>query len=463
MSTSPPSSENSQQQANIPEIVALNKRRIRAIGACARVHIAHAHEIKKNRLNDLLETIRKAVADQPASVEKRAVLIDRRIVMDLNDQIESNHDAILAQSLMISAFSTFDAFLGLILRALYRENPALLHQIEDTDDKSAKAVKLFDFLACKSIDEAIVRLIDRDISNMLRESYDTIFSRLATRHGISTLKKFSNWGRFIEMSQRRNLLTHCDGIVNQHYIDNCIRAEAELDKGAVIGARLGVSLEYLHSVLATLLEISIKIAYILWRKSIPERIELAEIYLNRELYDLLLHEEWGLAEIIGEFAINLPGQKNDLQNSMIRINYAQALKWAGNQAKATAVLSGKEWSAAIRDLRLGVAVLREEFDSAAEMMEKIGKAGELLNIEGYRTWPLFREFRRTPQFRSMFERIYGESPEASEPPKVLLGLVPGENPAVDKDGDGEKMPETAPAKKGKRRKIMQSDDPVVKK
>jgi hypothetical protein len=40
-------------------------------------------------------------------------------------------------------------------------------------------------------------------------------------------------------------------------------------------------------------------------------------------------------------------------------------------------------------------------------MKKIGPEGELTKIDGYLNWPIFREFRSTPQFSSAFLSIFG--------------------------------------------------------
>jgi hypothetical protein len=42
-------------------------------------------------------------------------------------------------------------------------------------------------------------------------------------------------------------------------------------------------------------------------------------------------------------------------------------------------------------------------------MERIGRGGELLRQDGYHDWPLFREFRGSPQFLATYQKIYGQS------------------------------------------------------
>ena len=83
------------------------------------------------------------------------------------------------------------------------------------------------------------------------------------------------------------------------------------------------------------------------------------------------------------------------------VNLAQAYKWSGNPAKASAIIAAEDWTAASNKFKLATAVLREDFASATELMKKIGMEGEI-HKAGYRDWPLFKEFRKSEVFRRRF-------------------------------------------------------------
>ncbi len=90
-------------------------------------------------------------------------------------------------------------------------NPTFVRKIE-------KQVGINDLLEASSVESAREFLVEKDIESLLRESYPTQFELLAKRFNVESLTKFPNWGKFVEASQRRNLITHREGKVNTQYL-----------------------------------------------------------------------------------------------------------------------------------------------------------------------------------------------------------------------------------------------------
>jgi hypothetical protein len=61
------------------------------------------------------------------------------------------------------------------------------------------------------------------------------------------------------------------------------------------------------------------------------------------------------------------------------------------------------------DFKIAKAVLLDDYEEAARLMEIIGKEGELITENSYLTWPLFRNFRSSDEFLKAYEKIYGYS------------------------------------------------------
>lgn len=40
-------------------------------------------------------------------------------------------------------------------------------------------------------------------------------------------------------------------------------------------------------------------------------------------------------------------------------------------------------------------------------MLEIGQKGEIVDCQGYIEWPIFRDFRKTKQFRDAFKEVFG--------------------------------------------------------
>jgi hypothetical protein len=90
------------------------------------------------------------------------------------------------------------------------------------------------------------------------------------------------------------------------------------------------------------------------------------------------------------------------------VNAAIGLKFSGRDSDAERLLSSVDWSASYRDFKLAIAVLRECYGDAVEIMKSIGKTGEIINQPDYHTWPLFARFREQPEFYDAYFQIYEE-------------------------------------------------------
>jgi len=81
--------------------------------------------------------------------------------------------------------------------------------------------------------------------------------------------------------------------------------------------------------------------------------------------------------------------------------------------RAREILNAVDWTASSSDFRLAYAVLMENYDEAARLMQQIGRKGEFVNKFSYYVWPLFNEFRETEQFSTAYEKVY-EHPYAEK-------------------------------------------------
>ena len=93
-------------------------------------------------------------------------------------------------------------------------------------------------------------------------------------------------------------------------------------------------------------------------------------------------------------------------NLHFELNLAQAYKWSGNIEKCNETLTLRDYSELGDKYVLGHAILLDKFQNAADIMKKIGKNGEIGEIE-YGNWPIFREFRKTKIFQDTFREIFG--------------------------------------------------------
>ncbi len=306
----------------------------------------------------------------------------------------------LESSLFMGLFSLFDAFIGELLTAIYIKKPELF-------EKMNRSVSLADILQHTSFEELKASILQLEIENFRRKSYVEQFNELENTFGLK-LKAFDNWSAFVECSQRRNLITHCDGIVSQQYIQVCKNEGYNFAESINVGDKLGLGNEYFVQSCELVMEVALKLGQTLWRKIFPSEIEEADKHLNALIYKHLRPETWCRAQTFGEFAVNQKNISNDLYQKIFTINYAISLKFGNKENEAVKLLKAVDWSATINDFKLAESVILGKYDDAANTMKKIGNKGEIIQESYYYIFPLFQDFRQSSQFLGAYKEIYGK-------------------------------------------------------
>jgi len=308
--------------------------------------------------------------------------------------------SILPRTFVAALVSQYDCFLSKLLRHFFEERPEL---IASTDRQlSYSQLKSFE-----SIDAATAFVVEKEIESLLRKSHSEQFKWLESRFGVTLTKHLTIWPTFIELTERRNLFAHCGGVVSSQYLDVCRQHGVDLTDGPALGDQLEVSQDYFEQSFRTILEVGVKLAHVLWRKLCPLDVAAADEGLGGTGYDLIVQEQYDLAvALLGFGETELKTHPSEEEFRRIVVNLAQAHKWAGRNEDCLAALARHDWSAVNRVFKLVVAVLRDEYDEAGNLMRQLGKDGDMME-SSYAHWPLFREFRETEQFLSAYEDVFG--------------------------------------------------------
>lgn len=307
----------------------------------------------------------------------------------------------LEKALFLNIFSDFDTFTGDLLLNIYKKKSELISSIN-------KSVPLSDILSCDDFDELKNKVIADELETFRRKSYVDQFEDLEKRFGVP-LKEFDRWPDFVEATQRRNLFMHCNGVVSEQYLVICKAHKVKGIEKISAGEPLEFESGFIFKVLDLMAEVSVKLGHVLWRKILPDEGEAADDHLAEVMYNYLLDEEWHRVTHLADFALRLVKPKTEVAKRINIINAAIAYKFSGKDELALETLGSMDWSATSSDFKLAVAVLRSEFEDAAETMRRIGKEGEILRESSYHEWPLFREFRDSEYFLKAYEEIYGYS------------------------------------------------------
>lgn len=306
---------------------------------------------------------------------------------------------LLATGHFLTLFATFDAFTGDLLTAVYEKKPSLFSSLD-------RSMTISEMLTYGNVDDIKKIILESEIDTFRRKSYIEQFQTLENRFGLN-LRKFKNWPTFVECGQRRNLFTHCDGKVSDQYIAICKEQGLPIPEDSIVGSKLELSPGYLLDSCTLMIEVILKLGQTIWRKLFPEELKEADKQLISIQYDFLSQSYWGSAIMAGDYGVCLPKHADTINNIIIKVNYIIALRKCEKVEKVKELLDSHDWSALCNDFRLAEKVLREDYNSSRELMEKIGKEGDFVDEHAYHVWPLFRDFRQTDQFMKGYKKVYG--------------------------------------------------------
>lgn len=328
-----------------------------------------------------------------------------------NSEISSLASKIIPESLFVSLISQFDAYLNRLLKILFELRPEYINNSE----RNLTFSELVEF---GSIEKAREYVIEKEIESVLRRNHSEHFEYLENKLGIPLRKNLAIWPEFIEITERRNLFVHSDGIVSNQYIKVCERNQVDL-KGIKLNDRLKISGAYFNKTYRCLFELSVKLTHTIWRKLLKDQIGMADRELNNICYELINSQQYDLADVILEFATSQKVFFNDAAKNVFVINKALSKFLQSKNEDALEVINQYDWSASSDDFKLAHLVINQKYEECYSLMRKIGKDGEV-DKTNYRTWPLFHKMRTKRKFKKTFKEIFEEDYKVIEIPKRPL-------------------------------------------
>jgi len=319
---------------------------------------------------------------------------------DLQRIEKSDGEGVLLRGLFLGIYSLFDVYMSDLLSAIYKKKPDVL-------DGLNRQFVVSDVMKFESFEEFREHILSVEIDAFIRDSYIDQFKSLEKRFGIQR-KEYKRWSEFVECSQRRNITTHCDGIITKQYVETCISEGCKGISIDQVGNPLHIDFDYLMNSIELMMSLTMELGQVLWRKMFPEEVKEANDMLHKLVFNALEDEDWRRAACFGEFSIQKRNKAPETQYLLNLINYAIALSFSDKQKTAEEVLSLIDWSARSPDFRLAACVIKKEYVEAGELMKRIGKESDYFSQSGYHTFPLFRYFVETDEFLKAYEEVYKE-------------------------------------------------------
>jgi hypothetical protein len=300
---------------------------------------------------------------------------------------------------IVSIVSRFDEFLGSFLEIALEQNPEWLKFSE-------KTITYKELIDLKSVDTAIKGVISKEVEQLLRASHEEQIRYVDDKLKLGIHQHFSKLACFLEVAERRNLFVHTGGLVSTQYLNKC-KGFGISDKETVEGQELDVTESYFEEAFYAYFEIGLRIGQAAFRRLFLAESGIADTALNKLAIKFLNHDDNSLVIIITNYDLNIPNKlrSDDSEDEYFaRINRAIAQKRLGLDFEKD--LEGHPWKAFHPKYSLCLHVLRDEFLEAANMMNS-HEVIRAIDIVGFRTWPIFREFRSSIEFQAAYRQNFG--------------------------------------------------------
>lgn len=319
-----------------------------------------------------------------------------RDAMSLMAKRAPGQGLLLRRGALTTLVSFFDVLVSDLIQFFYRTNPSCL-----PSDHTLTLAKL---RSLGSIEDAEQHLTFKESDRVVREGLTYQLEYISGRLNVNLAPLDAERESLVEVRQRRNLLTHNNGIVNQQYLTGV--APELLDKyEAEEGKSLVVTKKYLTAAIDTLYVAGQTLVQLCWRKWDKGSTEDADTFIvTAILYELLREERFRLVIRMAE---RLKGARyaTDRSKWMATVNHAIALRELERPNEMESVLSSIDWSTSPLEFRLSLCALRDEEEEFYQLLPRAVVAGEIERWE-LEDWPVFAHQRGTPRFAEAIEEHF---------------------------------------------------------
>lgn len=365
-------------------------------------------EDRQTRVNDILKSADKEdklahIVSQKESARESITFefsVSQFTELTANLKKLRRADTLFRHHAIVGIVSRYDEFLAGILFLVLEAHPEWLRSSE-------KTITYKELIELKSVALAMTGVIRKEIDTLMRGSHAEQIEFLDEKLKLGINEHFKRLPEFLELAERRNLFVHTGGQISQQYLENCRRYGAQVAQNLQLHDRLRVDEAYFQNAFEIAFELGLRVSQSAYRRLFPENLEAADKSLNHLAVRFLSSADWGLAENIADFNINIPEKlraRGEYRYFAI-INRAVAQKFSGK--KFDNGLAGIDWDAFHPKYKLAIQVLNDDFDSAEKSMQS-DAVKEAIDKIGFRSWPLFRTFRDSPQFVRGYKALFNE-------------------------------------------------------
>lgn len=294
------------------------------------------------------------------------------------DEIK-RHKELLYKSSFISLVVTFELLI----------NGILYHRAYNFPDSMGIDKKTIQFSEIKkigNIEEVMNYLIEDDITDIMRKSFKEWIEYIKKNFKISVDEEYKELERnLIEIFQRRNLIVHAGGIVNNIYMRN---VETEFRDTFRVGEKIEITKEYLKESIEKMELYGVNLIYKYWynfKKTDKDRDE----FLGELAYEELKRNNYISSRNL--YSLIIPNTKIQSELYMYKFNYWQTYKWLGDLDKIVKDIRDFDLSAATLDYQFCKEILLDDFEAGFEKFKELIESNQY-SFSDLLDWPILKEF-----------------------------------------------------------------------
>lgn len=301
-----------------------------------------------------------------------------------SEKLYQVYDALvtLGDKAIVEAIRIFENFFSKILYGLILQNPDLY-----LNDRTIT----YGMLIKTDIEELKTQLIKQRVQELMYDvnaSIDLINERL--KLGINNYQQI--YDNFIELSLRRNVIVHNDGVINKLYfakLPKSIKSKYEDGDRIILG----------KDEVSTIIEEISKFIYLIFFLIGENEDDYKN--LDSVAFDFLKKGRWELAEFSYALLMKVKGLSN--QNNLFnRINYLNAKKHIVGLEKVYDEICSLDISGMTHLYSIAKNLLLENNEAVTSELETCYP--EEYNSLTILTWPIFIEYRKTDEYKNFRNR-----------------------------------------------------------
>ncbi len=305
---------------------------------------------------------------------------------------------LLYKSAFVMVISYFDFFLSDLIHFYYQTYPKSLSGKEIS-------LTLSELELCSDIPEATDFIINKELESVTYKSLDDQIRYFENNLGIDCKKSIIGWVRIKEAMERRNLIVHNNSKINRRYLRNAdFSVIPEKTKDPKEGDEISIEEDYFMTVLHEIFVAGVILVQCCWRKWKKDDINPADKILISSLYDALSKEEWAVAERLGLFSKECDVY-NEESRLYLNINYLQSLKWQNKKEELEKELNKFDASGLSPKYKLAIYALKSDSKNFYKNIKKAIISDDLKK-DDFMEWPLYREFRKDPDYEKKIEEAF---------------------------------------------------------